>query len=290
MKTISPMVHRITRLILGFLAFIAVSCGSYQNTSYYDNDGIYGASQKKRSETPTAEAESNSQNLQYKNYFSSLKDDDAVIITDPDSYTSYETDSTSARSAAGYTSWGDSSQNITINVYDNWGWNSWYPSWYVGWNSWYGPSWGWGWGWSAWHPSWYWSWNYPVWYSPYYYSPYYGWHGHHHNYTYYRGGRGDAYNSSLRSASTRQVNGVRSTSFGTRQPTFSNTRANTSTRSQTVQPSRSNPTPSVSPSPRPSRSETRSISTPSRSSSGGDGGGRSGGSYGGSRGGGGGRR
>ena len=47
-----------------------MSCGSYQNSSYYDSDGIYGNTAK---ETQTVSS------TQYKNYFSSLQDEIKVV-------------------------------------------------------------------------------------------------------------------------------------------------------------------------------------------------------------------
>ena len=32
--------------LIGFLSILVASCGSYQNSSYYDSDGIYGNTAK----------------------------------------------------------------------------------------------------------------------------------------------------------------------------------------------------------------------------------------------------
>lgn len=287
MKAIYPKIRQVARLALGLLAFTAVSCGSYQNSSYYDNDGIYGTPIRPAENKPVAE-ESNSQGLQYKQYFGSLQNDDAVTFTDPDSYTSYDSTSQAQRTdAASYSSWGGNSETVTVNVYDNWGWG---PGWGWGWNSWYGPGWGWGWGvgwnwgwgWNSWYgPYWGWSWNHPAWYNPYWGGGYYG-----NHYTYYGGGRrGIPYNSNLRANATRQNTGLRSASFGNRQSSFSGSRAVTPPRAQSTTPRSNNyntPRNNNNSGVRQSTTPTRSYS-PSPSY----GGSRGGGNYGGSRGGGG---
>ncbi len=126
--------------VLGILTITATSCGSYQNSSYYD-DGIYGSSENK----PTQNTTETNSDSKYKEYFSN-----AEIFTDVDNYSNVSTDSVSNgqaydRSNAG---WGENAQSITVNVYDNnWGWGYWNNYWYGnywGWNSWYGHGWGWG--------------------------------------------------------------------------------------------------------------------------------------------------
>ncbi|HWS59312.1 MAG TPA: hypothetical protein VN182_00135, partial [Flavobacterium sp.] len=56
--------------LIGFLSVLVTSCGSYQNSSYYDSDGIYG-------NTPKVTQTSSSE--QYKNYFSSLQENNEVL-------------------------------------------------------------------------------------------------------------------------------------------------------------------------------------------------------------------
>ena len=51
--------------LIGFLSLLAASCGSYQNSSYYDTDGIYGNTEKE-----VQEISSN----RYKEYFKSLSE------------------------------------------------------------------------------------------------------------------------------------------------------------------------------------------------------------------------
>ena len=43
MKTKLPFLSKFPMLFaFGSLAVFVISCGSYQNSSYYDNDGVYG--------------------------------------------------------------------------------------------------------------------------------------------------------------------------------------------------------------------------------------------------------
>jgi hypothetical protein len=61
----------------------------YQNSSYYDTDGIYGNTYSRNIETNTQ----NNQN-QYKEYFGSLRDDNQTpeVFTDIDNYNDYNLD------------------------------------------------------------------------------------------------------------------------------------------------------------------------------------------------------
>jgi hypothetical protein len=186
--------------LFGFLTITLFSCGSYQNSSYYDGDGIYGNSQNRKRETPS--------NSKYQEYFSNLNKDSQNIetFTDVDNYNS-NSSTTTATSVESYNtnnaSWGSNPQTVTVNVYDNnwgygywnnywygnyWGYNNFYsPYWSVGWSSWYGPSWGLGWN------SWY----------GYYGPSYYGYYGHNYwggsyygnYYSHYGGRRGSAYDN-----------------------------------------------------------------------------------------------
>jgi hypothetical protein len=153
------------------------SCGSYQNTSYYDNDGIYGNT---KIENRTGQTTENSKNSDYQEYFSNLNNNSKSFI-DVDNYSSISNDSINKTETyiPNNSGWGNNPQNITINVYDsNWGAGSWNNYWYGnhwgmnnwqspwGWNSWYGNGfnngWGWnmGWGWNNWYgPGFGWGWN-----------------------------------------------------------------------------------------------------------------------------------
>lgn len=148
--------------LFGILGLLITSCGSYQSTSYYDNDGVYGTNNKQQRTTET-----NPQNNLYKDYFGSLQEDnkEPEVFTDVENYSSkydgVEQNQTQT-DQNNYTAWG-SNATTTVVVYDNFGWNN-YWNWNIGWgwNSWYGPSWGWN--------SWYnpYSWN--GWYGNYWYG------------------------------------------------------------------------------------------------------------------------
>lgn len=310
--------------VFGLFALLLTSCGSYQNKSYYDNDGIYG--------TSTVRTETNDDkkdNEKYREYFSSLNQENQETFTDVENYTSFDTiNKNSSNQAVAYNGWGSNgSDNVTINVYDNnWGWNNWgwgWNNWYGngwgwnnwGWNSWYGPGWGWnswygpnwGWGWNSWYgPNWGWGWN--SWY-----GNGWGWnnyYGNHYAFVngrrdvrqgYFNGGRTTTINrsmnnngvrnprsfSTIRNTTRSTTIGPRVTNGGTRTEVSSPTRGNSPTRNNTS----TAPTRSYSETPR-STSTPRSYSGGTRSSSSGGGysGGGSSGGGGGRSGGGGGRR
>lgn len=161
-------------LLSGIFLVILTSCGSYQKTT--------------ESRDEKSDNGSNSQALYYKNYFSSLKEENEEVITDIENYSSATNDSTEVamRSNA---AWGSSNENVTINVYDNsWGWNPWYGM------GWYYPmyaGWGWsfGWGWNSW------AWGG---YYPYVggYWPYYGGYAYHGHYGYNNHFYGNSHNNS----------------------------------------------------------------------------------------------
>ena len=116
--------------LIGLLSLLLASCGSYQNSSYYDNDGVYGGSSVKYV--------ANGTNNQYKEYFRSLQDDNqpTEIFTDVDNYTNYS-DSTQTASVA-YPAWGSSSSDVSVNFYTT-------PTWSFGFG-WGYPYYGWGYG------------------------------------------------------------------------------------------------------------------------------------------------
>ena len=122
--------------IIGFLCFLLVTaCGSYQNSSYYDTDGIYGtteAGMRKRAIDQEAA-------VAYQNYFSALQEtkDTAVVFTDVASYSSYNNLENNIEESS-YPGWGNNSQNININYYpDNWGlaFGFRYPNYRLGWRN-----------------------------------------------------------------------------------------------------------------------------------------------------------
>ncbi len=289
--------------LFGLLAVITISCGSYQNSSYYDNDGVYGSERTSvQSETNNSNQNSEESN-RYAQQFRNMQED-YTYFTDVDNYNSQAQDSivTVYRSEGNnnYAGWGNNSSNVTINYYNNdwgWGWNNWYSpywgmgwnwgwnSWYGngwGWNSWYGPGWGWGVGWNSWYgPGWGWnSW----------YGNGWGWN------RYY--GRDVVYNNGIRGGSrytnpsSGRIGNNTNRRSDTPRPNFSNTRNTTRSQSprnnnqvtprdnSTTTPRNTNySTPRTNTDTRSSTPRTNNYSSP-RSS---------GGSFGGSSGGGGGR-
>ena len=57
--------------IVGFMSIFLTSCGSYQNSSYYDSDGIYGSTSNRTIETENQNNQYSKN--QYKDYFNSLQ-------------------------------------------------------------------------------------------------------------------------------------------------------------------------------------------------------------------------
>ncbi|MGB5377059.1 MAG: hypothetical protein WBN26_03650, partial [Muriicola sp.] len=164
------MIHSISHpkamkmICLGLLATLGVSCGSYQQASYYDNDGVYSG----RVEQPTVyNTPRTSQPTQqkkedgvYGEYFGQKAQEiDQImgneIFTDVDGYYSgVENDSLDFEAESNYfdpnntyagnPGWGENPTSVIINMNDNWGWGG------YGWNNWgWGPGigWGGGWGW-----------------------------------------------------------------------------------------------------------------------------------------------
>lgn len=209
--------------ILGFLGLAVTSCSSYQNTSSYDSDGIYGSVPRDSNNEPVYtyndgtvtqynDGNNSGQNMNYKAYFQSLQNE-YPAYTDTDGYTSYDNDT--IVQVEGYGGWGEETDDVTVNIYGGYGYGG------YGWNNWYSPYWGysgWGWG-SGWglgigwgYGGWGWGLGWNSWYSPYYYGgwgwggwgyPYYGHYGYPHyhygnNYgrsnVAYSGGRSDYYN------------------------------------------------------------------------------------------------
>ena len=179
MKTYNRLQSKLARLgALSLIAGFMVSCGSYQNTSYYDNDGVYNNAPQQR----TVQNSNRDANY-YSNYFKQAGED-LPYFTDIEGYTSETSDTTARRplQVVGYGGWGDETDNVSINIYNNggWGYSPYYNSWYGGYGTPYywgsgfsfGFSWGWGGYYSPWN-SWYGGWGYP--YYPHYHSyyPYY---------------------------------------------------------------------------------------------------------------------
>lgn len=162
------------------LALILASCGSYQQASYYDNDGIYADDTPQtveRRPEQRVNTQRNAESDTYSDYFGEKANQydeilDSEIFTDVDSYATNENSGyvpegqltdyySNENDYQGYGGWGDNATSVSINIYDN-GWNNWgyggqfgwaNPAW--GWNNWgYGSSYGYGWnnpwGWNNW--------------------------------------------------------------------------------------------------------------------------------------------
>jgi hypothetical protein len=284
MKT-NALITRKTPLyfLIGFLGLVVTSCGSYQNSSYYDNDGVYSTNGEK---IVIKDNQPNSASIQYKQYFSSLQSTggSGEIFTDVDSYgNNYNTENDSIQApSTGYASWGSSPQETTVVVYPDsywsigFGWG--YP--YYGYGYGY-PYYGWGYPYYGWgYPGY--GWGYPGYgcgYPGYGYgvaTPY--------AYNYSRRGSsyGGNYNNSIynnnrvssysRNGATSR-NGVtsrnstynrNSTSISRQAPTFTNRNSTTSSRNYTQNQSRSSYTQSRS---NTSSNYQRSSYTPSSNNS-----------------------
>jgi len=309
--------------LIGLLSLFVVSCGSYQNSSYYDNDGIYGTNERPQENYNNRYSEQNlEQSNKYATQFKSMQNE-YDYFTDVENYSSNIEDTVvvvydNDESSRNYAGWGNNSSDVTINYYNNsgWGWNNWNsPYWGIGWNNWYGNNWGWGWnswyggnwGWNSFYgPNWGWGWN--SWYgNGWYGNPYYGGYygnnfGHYgRNYAYNGGRRGGSgyYGNSGRSNYNnggRRNNNISATSPRNNIGSPRNNNPRNTTQPRTTQPrsntiqSPRNSEPRNTSSPRPNnnsysspRSNSGSYSSPRSSSSSGSFGG--GRSGGGSRGG-----
>ena len=321
MKTLNFNQKISPALLLAIMVGLTLtSCGSYQNSSYYDRDGIYGSNERRTYSREYA-SNTNDKSDEYRNFFASRipANDTVQTFTDVDKYNSYGSNQqANQNSTSGNTSWaGTAANNVTINVFDNgWGWNNGF-GWGGGWNNW---GWGGGWhnGWNNWGGGWNNGYNNNVAFSN-------GRRTDNGTYSYNNGnrmsqnrrtdgdnggGRGRQYIQTNRSdvgvqprslestrrydssGSTRRNNDFSSPSRSTdNQPNreYSPSRGNSQQPSRSYTPSRSESQPSRSYTPQPSRSYTPSSSGGNYgggggSYGGGSGGGRSGGGGGGRRG------
>ena len=165
--------------LIGLLSLFVISCGSYQNVSYYDNDGIYSSNNNPQENYNNRYPEQNiEESNKYASQFKSMQYE-YEYFTDVENYTSTEQDTAvvvyqNGDNTLNYAGWGNNSSDVTINYYDyGWGWNNWNsPYWGIGWNNWYGPNWGtgwnnwygpnWGMGWNNWYGG-YWGMEFLVW-------------------------------------------------------------------------------------------------------------------------------
>ncbi|MFK7749749.1 MAG: hypothetical protein AB8B65_15230 [Kordia sp.] len=161
--------------VLAITFLTLTSCGTYQQATY--DDGIYGSGEQRR-ETVEVVNDNDSNNSAYQNYFEqkSYEADDRYgdVFTDVESYSSQgdaeprpETDVDAIGYTESYSPWGETADDITINVYggSQFGWNNWgwgWNNWGLGWNNW---GWNrWGYGWNRWGRGWGggfngWGWN-----------------------------------------------------------------------------------------------------------------------------------
>lgn len=239
MRFINYLQNKVPALAIIGLTIGLTSCGSYQYVGQ-DTDGIYDSSETTVEQTEErVPDETATSSGYYQNYFKEksqeleLAEQENEIFTDIDSYQGdYTEQERTAENSTGYAAWGESSDDVTINIYNTgfnrWGWNRWnrWNRWNTGWGF---NNWGWnngfGYGWSnvGWN-NWGWNngfgWNDPFWCPPFYGNgfgnPYYG-------YGYYgrNGYRGLAYNSGRRGVLGRQYlygrnSNLRSTTRSTR--------------------------------------------------------------------------
>ena len=159
-------------------ALFLISCGTYQQSSYYEDDGIYSNNnrvvgvEKRNAEAVRLEKQESDIYGDYfgqkaQEYDEILEDE---IFTDIDSYSSQISNDSiplgeqttyfaNNNTYNGNPGWGDNPTSVSINVYDNswawgglgWGWG-WNDPWL--WNGWGWGGYGWGWGWN--NP---WRWN-----------------------------------------------------------------------------------------------------------------------------------
>lgn len=134
-------------LALGSLLVLA-SCGSYQYVGS-DSDGIYGSSDEVTYTEATPRTSNN--NGYYKEFFgeksqkyANIANDDNVIFTNIDDYEgNYSDENGDIQYEQGYAGWGQSADNVNINVYSDFGWNNfgfWNRPWGYG-NGWFGYDW-----------------------------------------------------------------------------------------------------------------------------------------------------
>lgn len=204
-------IRNITMLMT--LALVVASCGSYQQASYYDNDGIYASNTPETVERRPEQRVNNQRSAEtdtYTDYFEEKANQyndilDSEIFTDVDAYSTNENGEyvqqnqltdyyANENDYQGYGGWGDNATSVSINIYDN-GWNNWG----------YGGQFGWGnslWGWNnygyggyygyGWNNPWRWNrwnnWGYSGF--GFGYAGYgYGWNSPYYNYGYGYGNR-----------------------------------------------------------------------------------------------------
>ena len=131
MRTIKNL-NPFNKLIAFSLVMTFLSCGSYQGSSYYATDGIYGSSSveitKVRSETQNAKNDD-----KYQNYFNNMVDDYSSIDDGHDyAYTDIENYSSETNNSNVHVNsqapWGASSNRTEVYLVNNNPWNGFYGS------------------------------------------------------------------------------------------------------------------------------------------------------------------
>ncbi len=142
-----------TATLIAISGILVVSCGSYQQASYYDNDGIYEDDNVRVVERAPQQVKKNKEHDQYSDYFGQKADEygeilDSEVFTDVDSYSSEsEYDSipqkgeltdyyNSENNYDGYGGWGDNATDVSINIYGGIGYGYASPWFYNSWNYW----------------------------------------------------------------------------------------------------------------------------------------------------------
>lgn len=251
---------------IGILLSSTLSCGSFQyaGTTYddiYDDqltDHVYNEEIVAQTESPQEVNQSSSSDY-YRNQLREIAseyEDQDEVITNIDEYSSGSYNENS-ESPIAYSGWGQESDEIQVNIYNNFGYSPyWRPYfrpwnyWSVGFSNWYAFN-----GFDYWGPSYY---AYGPWYNPYYYGGFYGqpfygypYYGPYYNQGFYRsgrdvvfvnghrGGRG-ASSTGLLSASGRESfqRTMSRATRGTRSATHLNTRPNSSLFNGRERPSR----------------------------------------------------
>ncbi|NNL01678.1 MAG: hypothetical protein HKP39_05325, partial [Eudoraea sp.] len=132
------------RLIISVTLFVAgillVSCGSYQEASYYDNDGIYAEGSQTVYTKKKQQPKQQESDCIYGDYFGQKAEQidefmEGEVFTDVDDYYGGDVVNDSLavvpegnyyegyNDYAGYAGWGDNQSNVTINNYNTgWGW------------------------------------------------------------------------------------------------------------------------------------------------------------------------
>ncbi|MCW2119915.1 hypothetical protein [Flavobacterium sp. 7A] len=192
-------------MLFSLSTFLLTSCGSFENSSYYESDGIYGGSTAPRNEVTQRNYQSN----EYKEYFKSLQTDPQSdqIFTDVESYNSYDDTQNTNNQYAG---WGNNHPQTNVNIYPN---NNWGMGMYNGYNS---PFYGWGYGGGyGWNSPFYGYNNFGWGYSGFGYGyNNFGWNSPYYGYGY--GGYGNGFNNGYYYNNNNSYNRVRSSSYNGR--------------------------------------------------------------------------